>query len=106
MRGEVKTIYHLRFMDLGCRFAAKVIAVEFEEYLKSKKIDSLAFRQHEPLIWQEWKTLFEKINPNSFTSQKLYLMNPIRRKYKLTVQDETKAPTPVKAKPIIKPKIS
>lgn len=57
--------------------------MNFEEYLKSKKIDSSAFRLGEPDIWESWKAEFEQISPISFTAQKLYLINPIRRKYLL-----------------------
>jgi hypothetical protein len=81
--------------------------MDFEEYLKSKKIDSAAFQRAESALWQEWKGLFEKINPVSFTAQKLYLINPIRRKYKLiSSPSETSASAPSKPKPVFKPKIS
>jgi hypothetical protein len=55
--------------------------VTFEEYLISKKIDSLAFKSAEPDRWSEWQKLFEEMSEASFTAQKLYLINPIRRKY-------------------------
>ena len=55
----------------------------FEEYLISKKIDSQAFQQTENERWNEFKNLFEQVHPNSFTAQKLYLINPIRRKFPL-----------------------
>jgi len=59
--------------------------VNFEAYLISKKIDSDAFKQAEGNLWSLWQTEFEHLHPNSFTSQKLYLINPIRRKYPLKV---------------------
>jgi hypothetical protein len=59
--------------------------VNFEDYLISKKIDSLAFRLAEPALWASWSMEFEQMHPNSFTAQKLYLVNPIRRKYILKV---------------------
>ena len=59
------------------------MAVNFEEYLQSKKIDSAAFRQHESALWESWRIEFEKLSPVSFTSQKLYLINPIRRRFQL-----------------------
>jgi len=59
--------------------------VNFEAYLISKKIDSEAFKQAEGSLWLAWQTEFEQLHPNSFTSQKLYLINPIRRKYPLKV---------------------
>lgn len=55
----------------------------FEEYLISKKIDSALFMEKEKDLWITWKTEFEQMHPNSFTAQKLYLINPIRRKYQL-----------------------
>lgn len=79
--------------------------MNFEEYLISKKIDSITFRQAEPARWQEWNTLFDQISPTSFTSQKLYLINPVRRKYPLKQTEGGPASSPVAApKPIIKPK--
>jgi hypothetical protein len=57
--------------------------VNFEEYLSSKKIDSDAFRNAEPVVWETWKTELEQMHPNSFTIQKLNLINPFRRKYPL-----------------------
>lgn len=56
---------------------------EFEEFLKSKKIDPEKFKSSEPHRWEEWKALFEMVHPKSFVSQKLFLINGIRRKYPL-----------------------
>jgi hypothetical protein len=74
----------------------------FEEYLASKKIDSVAFRAAEPDRWNEWNSLLGVMNPASFTSQKLYLINPVRRKYPLKqvlqvsdAKKDTAAPKPV-----------
>lgn len=76
----------------------------FEEYLISKKIDGAAFQTAEPALWQEWNNLFSQLSPASFTAQKLYLINPIRRKYQLKVE-VTETPKPiVAAKPVMKPK--
>lgn len=57
--------------------------MEFENYLTSKHIDSARFSREEPALWQSWKDEFEQVHPNSFTMQKLNLINPIRRKYQL-----------------------
>jgi len=57
--------------------------VSFEEYLITKKINTSAFKKAEPTRWSEWEKEFTQIHPNSFTTQKLYLINPIRRKYPL-----------------------
>jgi hypothetical protein len=76
----------------------------FTEYLISKKIDGATFQAAEPALWNEWSKLFEQMSPASFTSQKLYLINPIRRKYQLKVEaTETTKPV-VAAKPVMKPK--
>ena len=79
----------------------------FEEYLISKKIDSQAFRAADTSIWNEWNRLFEEMSPASFTAQKLYLINPLRRKYLLKKPEVTSIPKvtpPVAARPVIKPK--
>lgn len=57
--------------------------MNFEQYLLDKKINSEAFKSGEPARWEEWLGEFEQINPKSFTAQKLYLINTIRRKYPL-----------------------
>lgn len=75
--------------------------VEFEPYLKSKKIDSEAFRKAEPTLWHSWKNEFDRMHPNSFTLQKLNLINPIRRKY-LLIEPAAKGidqPAPVSPPP-------
>lgn len=90
--------------------------VDFDTYLKSKKIDSDAFRTAEPEVWGAWKRDFDEMHPNSFTVQKLNLINPVRRKYLLHAMPESKpaetppAPPrpgkPVMGKPLIKPRIN
>ena len=57
------------------------LGMTFEEYLDSKKIDSAQFNKQEPEVFNEWKITFEQLHPNSFTAQKLYLINTIRRKF-------------------------
>lgn len=92
----------------------------FEAYLESKKIDSEAFRKAESDLWHAWKSEFELMHANSFTIQKLNLINPIRRKYHLQTPQEPKAtnvpelpkaPAPAPSaprpgRPVIKPKMS
>jgi hypothetical protein len=86
---------------------------DFEEYLKAKKIDSAALRAAEPELWTSWKNEFEVVHPNSFTMQKLNLINAIRRKYLLASlpPEDTKPaepPTPAKprpGKPVMRPKM-
>jgi len=76
--------------------------MEFEAYLTSKRIDSARFNNAEPELWKSWKSEFEQVHPNSFTVQKLNLINPIRRKYQLAIIE---TPKPVAA-PAPKPAIS
>jgi hypothetical protein len=57
--------------------------VNFEEYLSGKKIDSAAFKAAEADRWKEWENEFAQFHPDSFTLQKLNLINLIRRKYSL-----------------------
>lgn len=57
--------------------------MDFETYLQQKKIDSQQFKSQELEKWIEWQTLFEQIHPESFTAQKKFLINDIRRKYHL-----------------------
>lgn len=80
----------------------------FETYLISKKIDSQAFRKAEPELWETWKGEFEQMHPNSFTVQKLNLINPIRRKFQLRVapvsaSQQTPSVKPVPPAPVVKP---
>ena len=79
----------------------------FEEYLIGKKIDARQFKALEPDRWQEWALLFEQVSPASFTSQKLYLINPLRRKYHLREASglARPEPAPTTSKPVFKPKI-
>ena len=83
----------------------------FEEYLQSKRIASEDFMRVEPDVWHSWKREFEQMHPNSFTVQKLNLINAIRRKYTLPSLPVDKAAPVVAAaqparpgKPIIRPK--
>ncbi len=55
--------------------------MSFEEYLVQKKIDGPAFRQAEPARYAEWETLFPNLHPESFTMQKKFLLNDVRRRY-------------------------
>ena len=57
---------------------------EFEKYLKDKKINPEMFKTSEPERYQEFELHFSQMHPKSFTAQKLYLINKIRRKYHFT----------------------
>jgi hypothetical protein len=79
--------YRLLGYDLPNRLTLN--SMTFEEYLITKKIDHMPFQQAEPMLYESWKAEFEQVHPNSFTAQKLYLINPLRRKY-LLKQEEVK----------------
>ena len=55
----------------------------FEKYLEEKNIDPEKFLWENPEQFQELKVIFNQMNPESFTAQKKFLINPIRRKYQL-----------------------
>lgn len=77
--------------------------MDFEAYLVSKKIDSNLFRSQEPQLWSAWKTEFEQVHPNSFTAQKLYLINPVRRKYTLKIEKAVQPPVAAEKKTEVQP---
>lgn len=63
--------------------------MDFEQYLQEKKIDSAAFKSSDAALWEEFRIQFEQMHPKSFTAQKLFLINDIRRKYLLEIVKET-----------------
>ena len=66
---------------------------EFNDYLKTKKIDPVAFEANEPETFKIYKSEFAQLHPKSFTLQKLFNINIIRRKYTLKNKGEGKAET-------------
>lgn len=79
--------------------------MDFQEYLHSKKIDSEAFRKANPGQWEEWKYVFDQVHPASFTSQKLFLINPLRRLFPYHQEQVASKPTVDKPKkPLIRAK--
>lgn len=78
--------------------------MEWEVYLEQKKIDALAYQQQDPLQYEEFRALFYQMHPNSFTAQKLFLINGIRRQYPLQAAEADKPEVKKAAKPVFKPK--
>ncbi len=78
--------------------------MDFQTWLTGKKIDGAAFKKAEPDQFQQLKTVFDQVHPDSFTAQKLFLINPIRRKYPLKTEEAPRAVKPKAARPMIKPK--
>lgn len=56
----------------------------FQAYLLKKKIDELSFQQGDSTIYQEWEKLFPQLHEKSFTTQQLFRINRLRRKYPLS----------------------
>lgn len=56
--------------------------MNFDEYLQGKKIDAERFKNDEAEEYNRLQLVFDQVHPDSFTAQKLYLINPLRRKYK------------------------
>lgn len=83
--------------------------ISFEEYLTGKKIDSAAFQSQESKRWEEYKTIFEQVHPESFTTQKKFVINDLRRQYHLkesTVQTDTATEKKSGTKHVMKPAVS
>lgn len=77
---------------------------EFEEYLTGKRIDPERFKKKRPGQYQEFERIFLQVHPNSFTSQKLFLINQVRREFPYRgATDEKEAPKKPKLKPKITP---
>jgi hypothetical protein len=55
----------------------------FSEYLTQKNIDAVAFAQAEPGTYADWEQLFGQVHPESFTLQKKFLINDVRRRHQL-----------------------
>ncbi|MEY3416000.1 MAG: hypothetical protein RL060_111, partial [Bacteroidota bacterium] len=54
---------------------------DFEEYCIAKKIDPIKFQAGDAALWQSLNALFDQMHPKSFTQQKLFLLNNLRRAY-------------------------
>jgi hypothetical protein len=53
----------------------------FEQYLGEKKINYETFLWDDPQEYERLKTTFNLSHPESFTAQKKFLINKLRRKY-------------------------
>jgi len=66
----------------------QISAMTFKEYLQSKKIDEKGFALEQPERFQELELLFGQVHPDSFTAQKLFLINRIRRSHPLAISEQ------------------
>ena len=55
--------------------------MDFESYLKNKKIDPELFKKGDNKSYKEWEQEYQETHPKSFTANKLYLINAMRRIY-------------------------
>lgn len=82
-----------------------LLAQDFEAYLRSKKIDPVKFKSAEKVQFEAFEKLYNQVHPESFTQQKLFLINKIRRQYILEdAEIEVPKASPKKMKPKISPK--
>lgn len=80
--------------------------MDYKAFLINKKINHESFAKNEPDIYAKWKKEYKEMHPKSFEARKLFLINKIRRKYKLQITaNDNAAKQPSPPKPIIKPKI-
>ena len=81
--------------------------MNFEEYLISKKIDPDKLKSGDEALYKNFNRMFDEIHPDSFTQQKLFLINNLRRKYLLIEKEEViDKPKPQKMKPKMAPRIN
>jgi hypothetical protein len=57
--------------------------MDFEEFLKKKRIDLAALQNGEPALFSEFKTHYAQMGEKSFDHTKKYWFNTLRRKYHL-----------------------
>jgi len=69
-------------------------AMSFKDYLQSKKIDPKGFALNQPDQFRAFKLLFDQMHPESFTAQKLFLINKLRRQYPFTETESVKTDMP------------
>jgi len=55
--------------------------MDFIEYCHSKRIDASRFLALEHARFSEWEHIFNQSGATSFTQQKLFLINDVRRRY-------------------------
>lgn len=79
--------------------------MDLRTYLTGKKIDTDRFKTEDPARFQEFETHFAQMHPDSFTAQKLFLINKLRRSYKLEDKNVQEIqPKPKAARPRVVPK--
>jgi len=75
--------------------------MDLSQYLHSKKIDAKSFAAAEPDRFTAWEKEFVEVSEASFTQQKLFLINGLRRRFPLGNDATTIQETGTKPKPKI-----
>ena len=78
------------------------VIMTFDEYCISKLIDATKFKAGNYDLWKKLSDIFEEMHPKSFTQQKLFLLNDIRRTYQLPYVKPEKPVKEAVVKPTIK----
>ncbi len=79
----------------------------FKDYLLKKKIDAMAFAKAKSQEYVSLNKEFDQIHPDSFTAQKLFIINPMRREFPYKEEEEVKVQKKPKPRPkIVRPKTS
>jgi hypothetical protein len=63
----------------------------FENYLETKNIDPQLFANRDPENFADLKSFFDQTGSTSFSQQKLFLVNPLRRLYPLKREEGPKS---------------
>ena len=69
----------LIILKLFCEY---FMNITFDEYLIKKKINSEKFRREDAETYLRFAFAFQQMHEESFTMQKLYWINKLRRLYK------------------------
>ncbi len=65
--------------------------MEFDDYLRRRRLDVAAFRAAEPARAAQWEAWYSQLHPDSFLLQVKMVLNDVRRRYHLA---EAPAPSP------------
>jgi hypothetical protein len=60
---------------------------DFDQYLITKKINPGRFKEGMITQYTEFKLVFNEVSPSSFTAQKLFWLNRLRRQFPLSDQE-------------------
>lgn len=61
---------------------------DFNQYLKAKKINPHRFKEAMETRYLEFLQVFDKVSSASFTAQKLFWLNRLRREFPLPAEQE------------------